>query len=136
MDALGEYFDAMRNHHWERLARCLSSDVRRVGPYLDVVEGREAYVDFLAKVLPTLPNYSLSISSIDTFGTASAVVRLTETLDVGGVSTQFPEVLLFEFDDDGRIRAVDVYVKQVPGGRDRAEPGETPSGASGSARSR
>lgn len=113
MDALDEYFNAMRHHDWDSLANCLAPNVRRTGPYLDVVEGRRAYVDFLAGVLPTLSNYSLSISSIRKFDATSAVVTLSETLDVNGVPTEFPEVLLFEFDASGLILDVDVYVKQL-----------------------
>ena len=39
---------------------------------------------------------------------------LSEILDVGGVSTEFPEALLFEFDENGKIGAVDIYIKQPP----------------------
>lgn len=113
VDVLDEYFDSMRSHDWARLAECLAPDIRRTGPYLDVVEGRAAYVEFLAGVIPTLPNYALSISSIHSFDRTSAVVKLTETLDVRGVSTNFPEVILFDFDDAGRIATVDIYIKHV-----------------------
>jgi hypothetical protein len=33
---LERYFDALRTHGWESLAGCLSDDVHRTGPYLDV----------------------------------------------------------------------------------------------------
>jgi len=109
----------MRRHDWERLADCLAPDVRRTGPYMDVVEGRAAYAQFLAGVVPTLPNYTLAVHRVRALGPDAAVVELSETLDVKGVATEFPEVLLFELDADGRIRTVDVFVKQVPtGGRD------------------
>jgi hypothetical protein len=115
VDVLDAYFDAMRSHDWAGLANCLAPAVRRTGPYLDVVEGREAYVEFLAKVIPALPNYTLSVTRTDAIDAATAVVRLTETLDVRGVATEFPEVLFFEFDELGRIAGVDIYVKQIPG---------------------
>ena len=35
-------------------------------------------------------------------------------LDVEGVSTEFPEALLFEFDEAGGIESVDIYIKQPP----------------------
>jgi len=114
MEVLERFFDAMQRHDWERLASCLADDVLRTGPFLDVVRGKKAYVDFLAGVIPSLPNYSLAISSIHAFDATSALVKLSETLDVNGISTEFPEVLLFDFDEGGRIRCVDVYVKQVP----------------------
>jgi len=112
---LDAYFEALRSHDWDRLAECLAAGVRRTGPYMDVVEGRDAYTKFLAGVLPTLPNYTLTISRVRRLDPKAAVVELSERLDVNGVSTEFPEVLLFEFDDDERIRTVDVFVKQVPG---------------------
>jgi hypothetical protein len=119
VEVLERYFEAMRAHDWEALGKCLAEDVHRTGPYLDVVEGRNAYVRFLANVVPTLPNYVLEVSRIRDLGGRSALVELSETLDVDGVSTEFPEALLFDFDDEGLISRVDVYIKQPPGTRSR-----------------
>jgi ketosteroid isomerase-like protein len=114
IDVLERYFDAMRRHDWVALSECLADDVHRTGPYLDVVEGQRAYTDFLAGVLPTLPSYTLTVHRIRRLGDHSAVVELSETLEVGGVSTEYPELLLFDIDGTGRIARVDVYIKQPP----------------------
>ena len=114
MDALHQYFDAIRNRDWKHLAECLAENVERTGPYLDVVRGRQAYVDFIAGVIPSLPNYSLSVSRIDQIDASSALVKLSETLDVKGIPTEFPELLRFDLDEDGRILRVDIYIKQPP----------------------
>jgi hypothetical protein len=111
---LDRYFQSLRDHDWEALASCLADDVHRTGPYLDVVEGRQAYVDYLAAVLPTLRNYELRVARIRSLEPGSVVVELTEHLDVDAVTTAFPEVLLFDFDAEGLIQRVDIYIKQPP----------------------
>ncbi len=98
MRILDDYFEALRTQNWKLLTACLAEDVHRTGPFLDVVHGRQAYVDFLAGIVPTLRNYELTVHRIRTLGADSAVVELSEILDVGGVRTEFPEVLLFDFD--------------------------------------
>ena len=93
MEVLDRYFDAIRTHDWSALAECLAEDVHRTGPYLDVVEGRDAYVAFLSRVVPSLPNYALEVSDISSLTSGAALVRLSETTDVAGVSTVFPEAM-------------------------------------------
>jgi predicted ester cyclase len=117
MRVLDAYFEALRTQDWPRLAACLAEDVHRTGPYLDVVQGRQAYVDFLARVIPTLPNYELVVHRVRTLDGGTALVELCELLDVQGVRTEFPELLLFDFDAAGAIVRVDVYIKQPPGAR-------------------
>ncbi len=107
------YFQALRDCDWDALRECVAEDVHRTGPFLDVVEGRDAYADFLAGIVPTLPNYALQVHDVKLLEGGGAVVRLSEILDVDGVSTEHPEMLLFEFDADGRIDRVDIYLKNV-----------------------
>ena len=109
---LERYFDALRSHDWASLAECLAEDVHRTGPYLDVFRGKQAYVEFLSKKLPTLPNYKLAVARIRMIGESSAVAELEETIDVDGVPKSFPEAIFFDFDADGRILRVDIYVKK------------------------
>jgi hypothetical protein len=52
---LERYFEAMRACDWPALAETLAEDVHRTGPFLDEVRGRDAYVEFLAGVIPKLP---------------------------------------------------------------------------------
>jgi hypothetical protein len=111
-EVLERYFQALRDQDWTALRECVSEGVHRTGPYLDVVEGRDAYADFLAGVVPKLPNYELRVRDVKLLASGGAVVRLSEILDVDGVSTEHPEMLLFEFDADGRIDRVDIYLKR------------------------
>ena len=115
MQALERYFEALRAQDWESLATCLADDVHRTGPYLDVVEGKTAYVEFLSGVIPTLIDHELKVFRIRELGGGSALVELSETLDVGGVRTEFQEALLFDFDEQGLILRIDIYIKQPPG---------------------
>ena len=121
MRALDDYFEALRTRDWKRLAGCLAEDVQRTGPYLDVLRGRQAYVEFLSRVIPTLPNYELRVRRTRELADGSALVELSEILDVDGVRTEFPELLLFDFDATGAIVRVDIYIKQ-PGGPTRSAP--------------
>ncbi len=113
---LERYFDALRNQDWECLGECLATDVHRNGPYLDVVRGRDAYVEFLAGVIPTLPNYELRVHSVRELEDGAVVALLSEILDVQGVRTEIPEALIFGFDPDDRIATVDIYLKQIAKG--------------------
>ena len=118
MRVLEDYFEALRTQDWARLSKCLAEDVRRTGPYLDVVEGRKAYLEYLSRVIPKLPNYDLRVRRTRGLGDGSALVELSEFTDVDGVRTEFPELLTFDFDAAGAIRRVDIYIKQ-PGGPKR-----------------
>ena len=111
---LERYFQSLRDHDWETLRDCVAEDVHRTGPYLDIVEGRDAYANFLAGVVPKLENYELRVHDIQRTEAGGAWVRLSEILDVDGVSTEHPEALLFEFDDAARITRVDIYLKRPP----------------------
>lgn len=111
---LGRYFQALRDKDWAALRACVSEHVRRTGPYRDVVEGRNAYADFLAGIVPKLENYELRVHDVQLLVDGGAVVRLSESLDAKGVRTEHPEMLLFGFDADGLISDVDIYLKNVP----------------------
>jgi hypothetical protein len=114
MRVLERYFEAIRARAWEDLADCLAPDVRRTGPYRDVIAGREAYVAFLARVVPALRNHALEVSRIRWLTDGGALVELSEFVDVDAVRTEFPEALIFEFDATGRIRQIDIYLMQAP----------------------
>jgi uncharacterized protein (TIGR02246 family) len=112
---LERYFAAMRTHDWEALADTLADDVHRTGPFLDVVRGKRAYVEFLAGVIPKLADYALDVARIRALEDGAALVELSESMVRGGTRRTYPEALLFEFDAAGRISRVDVFIKQPPG---------------------
>ena len=102
------YLEALTSHDWDALRECLRDDVVRVGPYNDEYRGRDAYVDFLAALMPTLPGYSMAVQRV-TYVDGRAYAELAET--VAGVRTD--EAIVFEIDGD-RIARVDVYIKTRP----------------------
>jgi hypothetical protein len=113
-DVLERYFAAMRAHDWPALADTLAENVHRTGPFLDHVRGRRAYVEFLARVVPSLPNYALDIARIRALEDGAALVELSESMDRDGDRRTYPEALLFEFDGAGRIARVEIYIQQPP----------------------
>jgi predicted ester cyclase len=105
------YLDAVTRHDWDGVRRLLRDDVVRVGPFHDEYRGRDAYVEFLAAVMPTLPDYSMEISRV-TYTDRLAFAELVE--NVAGTRTD--EALVFELDGD-RIARIDIFIKtQAPKG--------------------
>ena len=113
-EVLERYFAAMRAHDWPALAETLADDVHRTGPFLDQVHGKQAYVGFLARVVPALRNYALDVARIRALEGGGALVELSESMDRDGGRRTYPEALLFGFDAAGRIARVDIFIKQPP----------------------
>src|SRR3954447_1439540 len=100
------YLGALTAHDWDALRECLTDDVVRVGPYRDEYRGRDAYVEFLARLMPTLPSYAMEVTRV-TYVDRLVFAELTET--VAGVRTE--EALVFELAADDRIERIDVFIK-------------------------
>ena len=99
------YLAAVTDHDWDGLRDCLADDVVRVGPFNDEYRGRDAYVDFLSGLMPTLPDYSMEVSRV-TYTDGLAFAELAE--NVAGTRTE--EALVFELDHD-RIARIDIFIK-------------------------
>jgi limonene-1,2-epoxide hydrolase len=111
-ETVERYLKAIVAHDWAALTDTLAADVVRTGPFFDVFEGRDDYIAFISKLMPTLPNYSMQVGAITYVDDGRrAYAQLTETLDVGGKAHTTPEVLVFDIDDD-RITAIDIYIKR------------------------
>jgi hypothetical protein len=124
MTVVDDYLRFMAEHDWDALAGTIADDgLRRDGPFCDVIEGKDAYVAFLRGIIETLQGYVLKVARVSPVGDRRVYVELSETFEVNGVLTEYPECILFETDDDGRIRFVSVFMKTpgaeapVPGGR-------------------
>ncbi|HLN17066.1 MAG TPA: nuclear transport factor 2 family protein [Acidimicrobiales bacterium] len=112
MTAIEQYLDALDKQDWDRLATTLAEEgVVRDGPFVDVVKGKQPYVDFLAGVVPTLPNYSLTVHKLNDLGERRWFAEVSETFDVQGTRTSYPEILEFRTDNDGQINYVSVFMK-------------------------
>jgi SnoaL-like domain len=114
--AVERYLTCMAAHDWDGLAATIVDDgLVRDGPFCDVVEGKEAYVDFLRGIITSLPGYELRVSRVTHASDRLSYVELSETFEVDGQPTTYPECLVFERDDTGLIGRVSVFIKQ-PGG--------------------
>ncbi|MCU1462918.1 MAG: ketosteroid isomerase-like protein [Acidimicrobiales bacterium] len=102
------FLSAMTAHDWEAMGDCVTDDVHRVGPYGDVYDGRAEYVEFISKLLPTLPGYVMQVDRVTyADGGRLAFAELSETVD----GTRTPEALVFELDGD-RINHIAIYLSQ------------------------
>ena len=114
------YLTCMAANDWDGLAATLADEgLVREGPYCDVVEGKEPYVAFLREVLTSLTGYRLDVQRISHVSDRLSYVELSETVEVDGSPTKYPECILFEKNDDGLICRVSVFIKQ-PANRTKA----------------
>ena len=115
MDVVERFLSCMTAHDWHGLRACVTDDVVRVGPYGDTYRGRDDYVAFVSKLLPTLAGYEMKVDRVvysadGRVGTA----ELSETVELDGRVVVTPESLVFDVGDDGRIAHVAVYIQRQP----------------------
>ena len=107
------YLDAIAAHDWDGLRASIAADVVRTGPYGDVYSGRDAYVDFLSGLMPTLQGYAMDVAAVTPVGDGRRVfAELTETVEMSGEVIVTPEVLVFELGDDGLIDRVEIFTRR------------------------
>jgi hypothetical protein len=105
------YLDAVVAHDWPTLGTTVSADVVRIGPFGDVYRGREAYVAFLADLMPRLEGYAMRVDRVLEVGSV-ACVELTETVTMDGTPTDTAESLVFDLDGSGAIARIAIYIRQ------------------------
>jgi hypothetical protein len=120
-DTVERYLSCMAAHDWDGLAATISDEgLTRDGPFCDRIEGKQRYVDFLSGLIPALRDYELKVQRVSHVSNQVSYVELSETFDVDGVLTEYPECILFERGNDGLISHVSVFVKR-PGGEPPVE---------------
>jgi hypothetical protein len=87
--------------------------VVRRGPFGDDYEGRDAYVAFLAELIPTLPGYALEIERV-VYAEGVAFAELSETVEHDGAPVVTHETLVFDLAPDGRIARIAIYLRRAP----------------------
>jgi ketosteroid isomerase-like protein len=108
------YLAAVAGQDWETLAASVTDDIVRIGPFGDVFTGRDAYVQFLSALMPTLPGYSMDIVRVTHIDNgARAVAELSETVEIDGSPLVTPEVLLFDLTPDGRVARVEIFTRRA-----------------------
>src|SRR5579871_5839731 len=114
MGAVEDYLKTLSDRNWDALPSVFSdTGLVRSGPFDDVIEGRDAYVSFLREVCSPFDSYRLDVHRISRSGDRIVFAEIDEVISGAGA---FPEVLLFELDEDGKIRYVSVFMKR-PGGQ-------------------
>ena len=123
--AVEDYLSALSERSWDRLAASLAEEgLVRSGPFVDVIEGKHAYVEFLRKVCSPFDSYRIDVRRVSRSGDRVAFAEIDEVIGWNGAVNSYPEVLLFELDDAGLIRYVSVFMKR---------PGDEPSISGGRA---
>ncbi|WP_260743083.1 nuclear transport factor 2 family protein [Mycobacterium sp. SMC-2] len=110
------YLECLAAHDWDGLAATIADDgLIREGPFCDVVEGKQHYVAYLRKVLTNLDGHRLDVQRVSRVNARLSYVELAEAFEIDGVTKRWPECILFECGDDGRISHVSVFFKQPAG---------------------
>ena len=123
MSAVEDYLKALSDRDWSTLPAVFAeTGLVRSGPFADVIEGRDAYVSFLRDVCSPFESYRLDVHRISRSGDRIVFVEMDEVIGREGQVDAFPEVLLFELDERGKVRYVSVFMKH-PGGRPSIEGG-------------
>ncbi|MGC1804356.1 MAG: nuclear transport factor 2 family protein [Mycobacterium sp.] len=112
--AVERYLACLAVNDWDGLAATIADDdLIRDGPYCDVVEGKQPYLKFLRGVFAALKGYRLDVQRISHASDRVCHVELTETFDIDGAPTEYPECLVFGRNSDGLINRVSVFIKQL-----------------------
>jgi hypothetical protein len=115
-DVVERYLTCMAVQDWDGLAATIADEgLTRDGPFCDRLEGKQRYVGFLRNVIQSLKDYELKVQRVSRVSDQISFVELSETFEVDGVLTKYPECVLFERNGDGLISHVSVFIKQ-PGG--------------------
>jgi len=124
VDVVSRYMTALEAGDWDRLAATLADEgLVRDGPFVDVIHGKDAYVEFLRRVTSPFKNYELRVSRLAVSAEGRVYAELHECMDRDGGRAEYPEVILFDVDDHDRISYVSVFMKRpggepsIPGGR-------------------
>jgi hypothetical protein len=83
---------------------------------------KTGYIAFLRDIFSRLEGYQLEVQRVSHVSDRVSYVELTETFEINGVPTEYPECILFEQNDDGMISHVSVFIKR-PGASPAVEGG-------------
>lgn len=110
------YLRCLAAHDWEGLAATIADEgLVREGPFCDVVEGKQPYLDFLRRAVAPLVDHELAVQRISHTSGRACYVELLESFRLDDTPTSYPECLVFEQNDAGLICRVSVFMKQPAG---------------------
>lgn len=112
------FWEAVAARQFDVCAQQLAANVVRIGPRQmedDTVEGREAYVEFLVRVISAMPGYHNVTHDVTASADGSRVyIQCTEWPSAGGGTGQEVEVplcMVCDLDGDAKITKIDIYWK-------------------------
>ncbi len=99
-------------HDWPGLRSCLTDDFVRVGPFPEhQFTDVDAYVAFLADLLPGLRDHAMEVTRTSTIGEV-VYVEATEEFATPEGARSTRVCLVCELAPDGRLRAVEVFLRR------------------------
>jgi hypothetical protein len=116
-----QYLVSLDSKDWPGLGSTLAAAFERVGPFRDIIDSKDGYVQFLDRVVTPLEDYHVRPVRV----VPSDEVVFAEVVEsfVYGEKMEVPEVLVFDLAPDGLITRVQVYMMHagqeppVPGAR-------------------
>lgn len=110
---VAEYLDAMTRHDWPALRACLTDDFERVGPFPEhVFPEPDGYVAFLADLLPTIADHTVTIDRALT-ADGLCYVEVTERLTTPDGPLVSRVCMAVELSPDGRLRRVEAFLRRT-----------------------
>jgi ketosteroid isomerase-like protein len=119
-DVIREYYEAVHEHDWEKLASTLAEDVVRTGFMADFAQdtakGKRPYLEFCRTVIESFEYHAMEIRRI--FYSADrrqACAETEETIQKPGEERFTLHCLkVHDIDEDGLIVGIDQYRKASP----------------------
>jgi SnoaL-like domain len=119
-DTIAEYYEAVHEHDWVKLASTLAEGVVRIGVLSeyedDVAQGKQAYMRFCVSIIESLEYHTMEIKEIFYSGDRRyACAETVETIQLPGSNRIKLHCLkLHELDEGGLIVKIDQYRKSSP----------------------
>ena len=111
-------FDHLATADWDAFGALLSTDVERIGPFGERLEGRNAYVELMAGGAQASSADDARRTSWDVHCIAytsdgrSAFARITAHVPHVDREMQIEQTLAFKLDEDGFITRIEVFWRQ------------------------
>jgi hypothetical protein len=113
-------FEHLAVYDWNSFGALLSADVERIGPAGEQLVGRDAYVELMAGTQRASggdpPRTTWDVHCVAYSGNErSAFARITAHVPLSGRDDlRIEQTLTYEFDEDGLISRMEVFLRQPP----------------------
>jgi hypothetical protein len=116
-DTVAEYYEAVHEHDWDKLASTLADDVVRIGILSDyeddICAGKDRYLSFVAKVIGSFEYHTMEVNSIFySEDRRRACAETTETIQAPqGERLTLHCLKTIDLDDQGLIVRINQFRK-------------------------